>query len=121
MLQEFKEFAMRGNVLDLAIGLVIGSAFTPIVDTLVNGVLMPPIGLLLGGADFTDLFLVLKSGDPAGPYASLAMAQEAGAVTVDYGVLINALVTFFVVVLAMFLLVKTINRFYKEDTVSGAE
>lgn len=119
MLQEFKEFAMRGNVLDLAIGLVIGSAFTPIVDTLVNGIIMPPIGLLLGGADFSDLFLVLQSGDPMGPYASLAMAQEAGAVTVNYGAFINTLVTFVVVVFAMFLLVKMINRFYKEGVVDG--
>jgi large conductance mechanosensitive channel len=119
MLKEFKEFAMRGNVLDLAIGLVVGSAFTPIVDTLVNGIIMPPIGLLLGGADFADLFLVLQAGAPAGPYASLIEATEAGAVTINYGQFINALVTFLVVVFAMFLLVKAINRFYKEDAVSG--
>ncbi len=119
MLQEFKDFAMRGNVLDLAIGLVIGSAFTPIVDTLVNGIIMPPIGLLLGGADFTDLFMVLQAGDPAGPYASLIEATEAGAVTINYGLFINTVVTFIVVVFAMFLLVKAINRFYKEGSVSG--
>ena len=119
MLQEFKEFAMRGNVLDLAIGLVIGSAFTPIVDTLVNGIIMPPIGLLLGGADFTDLFIVLQAGEPAGPYASLIEATEAGAVTINYGLFINTVVTFVVVVFAMFLLVKAINRFYKEGAVSG--
>ena len=106
-------------VLDLAIGLVIGSAFTPIVDTLVNGIIMPPIGLLLGGADFTDLFMVLQAGDPAGPYASLIEATEAGAVTINYGLFINTVVTFIVVVFAMFLLVKAINRFYKEGSVSG--
>ncbi|MGH2582852.1 MAG: large conductance mechanosensitive channel protein MscL, partial [Anaerolineales bacterium] len=85
MLKEFREFAMRGNAIDLAIGLVLGSAFTSIVNALVNGILMPPLGLLLGGADFKDLFWVLKSGDPVGPYATLAEAQEAGAVTMNYG------------------------------------
>lgn len=119
MLQEFKEFAMRGNALDLAIGLVIGSAFTTIVNTLVNGILMPPIGLLLGGADFSDLFLVLKPGEVAGPYATLAEAQEAGAVTLNYGELTNAIITFLVVAFAMFLVVKAINRVYKQEAVSG--
>lgn len=121
MLKEFREFAVRGNALDLAIGLVIGAAFTSIVDTLVNGILMPPLGLLLGGADFTDLFVVLKAGNPVGPYPSLALAQEAGAVTVNYGLFINALVSFLVVAFAMFLLVKGINRMYREGAGSGKQ
>jgi large conductance mechanosensitive channel len=119
MLKEFKEFAMRGNVLDLAIGLVVGSAFSPIVDTLVNGIIMPPIGLLLGGADFSDLFWVLQAGSPAGPYTTLADATQAGAITINYGLFINTVVTFLVVVFAMFLLVKAINRLYKDETLSG--
>ena len=119
MLQEFKEFALRGNALDLAIGLVIGSAFTTIVNTLVNGILMPPIGLLLGGADFADLFLVLKPGEIPGPYANLVAAQEAGAVTLNYGELVNAIITFLVVAFAMFLVVKSINRVYKQAGLTG--
>lgn len=119
MLKEFREFAMRGNALDLAIGLVIGAAFSSIVDTLVNGILMPPLGLMLGGADFGDLFLVLQQGDPVGPYPTLSLAQEAGAVTVNYGLFINALVSFLVVAFAMFLIVKAINRLYQEGSVTG--
>lgn len=119
MLKEFKEFAMRGNAIDLAVGLVIGTAFSSIVDVLVNGVLMPPIGLILGGADFVDLFWVLSAGDPVGPYATLAAAQEAGAVTVNYGQLITVLINFLIVAFALFLLVKAINRLYKEEAVSG--
>jgi large conductance mechanosensitive channel len=119
MLKEFREFAMRGNALDLAIGLVIGAAFTSIVDTLVNGIIMPPLGLLLGGADFTDLFVVLQAGDPGGPYSTLAFAQEAGAVTLNYGLFVNALVSFIVVAFAMFLIVKAINRVYREESVTG--
>jgi large conductance mechanosensitive channel len=121
MLKEFREFALRGNALDLAIGLVIGAAFTSIVDTLVNGVLMPPLGLLLGGADFTDLFIVLEHGEPSGPYQSLALAQEAGAVTLNYGLLVNALVSFVVIAFALFLVVKSINRLYREGAVSGQQ
>ncbi len=112
MFKEFREFATRGNALDLAIGLVLGTAFSGVVNTLVNGVIMPPIGLILGGADFTDLFLVLKQGVPAGPYISLLAAQEAGAVTLNYGLFVNAVITFMVVAFAMFLLVKSINRLY---------
>jgi large conductance mechanosensitive channel len=112
MFKEFKEFATRGNALDLAIGLVLGTAFSGVVNTLVNGILMPPIGLLLGGADFTDLFVTMKHGTPAGPYASLLAAEEAGAVTLNYGLFVNALITFIVVAFAMFLLVKSINRLY---------
>ncbi len=119
MLQEFREFAMRGNAIDLAIGLVIGSSFSTIVDTLVNGVLMPPIGLLLGGADFKDLFLVLRPGEAAGPYVNLEAAQQAGAVTLNYGELVTAVINFVIVAFAMFLVVKAINRLHKGGTVSG--
>ncbi len=119
MLKEFKEFALRGNAIDLAIGLVIGSAFTSVVNVLVSGILMPPIGLLLGGADFEDLFLVLKIGNPVGPYPTLAAAQEAGAVTLNYGQLGTALINFLIVAFALFLVVKGINRLYKEGSDSG--
>lgn len=111
MLQEFKTFAMRGNVVDMAVGIIIGGAFGTIVSSLVSDVLMPPIGMLLHGADFPDLFFVLREGaEAAGPYANLAAAQKAGAVTVNYGVFINNLVSFLIVAWVMFLLVKGINR-----------
>lgn len=119
MLKEFREFAVRGSALDLAIGLALGSAFTSIVNTLVNGVLMPPLGLLLGGADFKDLFLILKPGNPLGPYATLVDAQEAGAVTLNYGALMSSIISFLVVAFALFLLVKSINRIYRKEVVSG--
>jgi large conductance mechanosensitive channel len=113
MFKEFREFAMRGNAIELAIGLVIGTSFTQIVNVLVNGILMPPIGLLLGGADFTDLFLVLKQGVPPGPYQTLADAQTAGAVTLNYGQFGSAILSFLIVALALFLVVKALNRLYK--------
>lgn len=112
MLKEFKEFATRGNAVDLAVGLILGTAFTGIVNTLVNGVLMPPLGLLLGGADFRDLYVLLKPGNPAGPYASLEAAQTAGAVTLNYGEFANALIHFLIVAIALFFLVRGLNRLY---------
>ncbi|UYN90831.1 MAG: large conductance mechanosensitive channel protein MscL [Anaerolineales bacterium] len=112
MLKEFKEFATRGNAVDLAVGLILGTAFTGIVNTLVNGVLMPPLGLLLGGADFKDLYVLLQPGDPAGPYASLEAAQAAGAVTLNYGEFANALIHFLIVAVALFFLVRGLNRLY---------
>lgn len=110
MLQEFKKFAVKGNMLDMAVGIVIGAAFATIVQSLVNDVLMPPLGMLLGGADFSDLFVTLQQGATPGPYATLAAAQEAGAVTVNYGVFINALVSFLIVAFALFLVVRSFNR-----------
>jgi len=86
MFKEYKEFAMRGNVVDMAVGIIIGGAFGLIIKVLVSGVIMPPIGILMGGVDFSDLFFVLKEGATAGPYASLVAAKEAGAVTINYGV-----------------------------------
>jgi large conductance mechanosensitive channel len=110
MLSEFKQFVMRGNVLDMAVGIIIGAAFGTIVSSLVADVLMPPIGLALGGIDFTNMFATLKDGaKQAGPYASLAEAKAAGAVTVNYGVFVNAVVSFLIVAFCVFLLVKAVN------------
>ncbi|MBA3004196.1 MAG: large-conductance mechanosensitive channel protein MscL [Desulfurivibrio sp.] len=110
MLKEFKEFAMRGNVVDMAVGIIIGGAFGTIVKSLVSDVIMPPIGLLLGGVDFSDLFITLKEGATVGPYATLANAQSAGAVTISYGLFINAVISFLIVAFAVFMLIKGINR-----------
>jgi large conductance mechanosensitive channel len=106
MLKEFKEFAMRGNVLDLAIGVIIGAAFGKIVSSFVADVLMPPIGKLMGGVDFSNLFLVLGSGH----YDTLKAAKDAGAATLNYGIFINAVIDFLIVAFAVFLVVKAVNR-----------
>ena len=105
MFKDFKAFIMRGNVVDLAVGIVIGVAFGVIISSLVKDVIMPPIGLLLGDVDFTNLFVVLKEGTVAGPYASLAAAQEAGAVSINYGIFINAIISFLILAAAVFFLV----------------
>jgi len=116
MLKEFKEFAMRGNVVDMAVGIVIGAAFGTIVKSLVADVIMPPIGMLLGGVDFTNLFVVLKSGaEAAAPYASLADAQAAGAVTINYGTFINTIISFNIVAFAIFMLIKGMNAAKKKE------
>ncbi len=115
MFKEFKEFAMRGNVVDMAVGIIIGGAFGTIVKSLVDDVLMPPIGLLLGGVDFSNFFLVLKEGATAGPYAALADAKAAGAVTVSYGVFLNAIISFLIVAFAVFLLIRSINTMRKKE------
>lgn len=107
---EFKKFAMRGNVIDMAVGIIIGAAFGKIVDSLVKDVIMPPIGLLLGKVDFTNLFVVLKSGVTPAPYPSLSAAQAAGAVTLNLGLFVNALISFLIVAFAVFILIKTINE-----------
>ena len=110
MLKEFREFAMRGNVVDLAVGLILGAAFGAIVTSFVNDVIMPPIGMLLGGADFSNLFVLLKAGAKAAPpYASIAEAKAAGAITLNIGVFINTIINFVFVAFAMFLLVKGMN------------
>ena len=110
MFEEFKKFALRGNVVDMAVGIIIGGAFGMIVKSLVSDVMMPPIGLLMGGVDFSDLFITLKEGAVAGPYATLAAAQEAGAVTISYGVFANNVISFLIVAFAVFLLIRGINR-----------
>jgi large conductance mechanosensitive channel len=111
MLKEFKEFAMRGNVVDMAVGIIIGAAFGGIVKSLVADVVMPPIGLLLGGVDFSDLFINLSGGD----YASLAAAREAGAATLNIGVFINTVLNFVIVAFAIFLLIKAINQLKRKE------
>jgi large conductance mechanosensitive channel len=120
MFKEFKEFAVKGNVVDMAVGIIIGGAFGTIVKSLVADVLMPPIGLLLGGVDFSDLFVVLKSGTQAAPYLTLAEAQTAGAVTINYGVFANNIISFLIVAWAVFLLVKGINRMRRKEEAPAA-
>ena len=109
MLKEFREFAMRGNVVDMAVGLIIGAAFGAIVTSLVNDVIMPPIGMALGGADFSELYVLLKDGMPPGPYATLAAAKAAKAVTINIGVFVNTIVSFLIVAFAVFMVVKSVN------------
>ncbi|HEX3033680.1 MAG TPA: large-conductance mechanosensitive channel protein MscL [Thermodesulfobacteriota bacterium] len=121
MLKEFKEFALRGNVLDMAIGIIIGLAFGAIINSLVSDVIMPPIGLLLGNVDFTNLFVVLKEGTTAAPYASLADAEEAGAVTINYGVFVNSIISFIIIAFAVFLLVRSMNTLIKQKEAPPAE
>lgn len=120
MLKEFKEFAMRGNVIDLAVGVVIGAAFGKIVDSLVKDILMPPIGMLVGKVDFTNLFLVLNEGKIPGPYATLAEAQKAGAVTLNPGVFLNQLISFIIIAFAIFLVIKFINKLKREEVAAPA-
>ena len=121
MLKEFKEFTLRGNVIDMAVGIIIGAAFGTIVKSLVNDIIMPPIGLLLGDVDFASLFILLKSGSPAAPYVSLADAQAAGAVTINYGLFVNAVVSFLIVAFVMFLLIRNMNRMKREEEAPPAE
>jgi len=114
MLKDFKTFIMRGNVVDLAIGIVVGVAFGAIINSFVKDVLMPPIGLLLGDVDFANLFAVLKEGTVAGPYASLTAAQEAGAVTINYGVFINSIINFLIIAFTVFFFViRPINKMHE--------
>jgi large conductance mechanosensitive channel len=122
MVKEFKEFAMRGNVVDMAVGIIIGGAFGTIVKSLVSDVIMPPVGLLLGGVDFSNLFIVLKKGaEETGSYAALADAQSAGAVTINYGLFINAVISFLIVAFAVFLLIKGINSLKRKEEAPPAE
>jgi large conductance mechanosensitive channel len=113
--KEFKEFAVKGNVIDMAVGIIIGAAFGRIVDSLVKDVIMPPIGLLLGNVDFANLFAVLKPGTVPPPYPTVEVAQKAGAVTVNYGVFVNNIITFVIVAFAVFLLVRSINRLRRKE------
>ena len=116
MMKEFKEFAVKGNVVDMAVGIIIGGAFGTIVKSLVSDVIMPPIGLLLGGVDFSNLFLVLGTGS----FESLDAAREAGAATVNYGVFINNVISFLIVAFAVFLLVKAINNLKRKEEAKPA-
>jgi large conductance mechanosensitive channel len=121
MLEEFKKFILRGNVLDLAVGIIIGAAFGAIVKSLVDDIIMPPIGLALGSVDFSEMFLLLKEGakTPA-PYATLADAQAAGAVTLNWGQFINQIVTFLIVAFAVFLVVRVANRIQRPAPATAA-
>jgi large conductance mechanosensitive channel len=115
MWREFREFAMRGNVVDLAVGIILGAAFTTIVNSLVNDILMPPLGLLIGGIDFSNFFITLKGGSYATPEA----AKAAGAVTINYGLFINAVIRFVIVALAIFIIIKQVNRLRWEEPAPG--
>jgi large conductance mechanosensitive channel len=120
MFKEFREFALKGNVVDMAVGIIIGAAFGTIVSSLVADIIMPPIGLILGKVDFSSLFIVLKEGKVAGPYESLTASKAAGAVTVNYGAFINTIVSFLIVAFAVFLLVRNINELRREKEVPPA-
>jgi large conductance mechanosensitive channel len=120
MWKEFREFAVKGNVVDMAVGIIIGAAFGKIVDSLVKDLIMPPIGLLLGKVDFTNLFVVLKPGAVPGPYLTVEAAQKAGAVTFNYGIFINTMISFVIVAFAVFLLVRAINRLRREEQAKPA-
>lgn len=121
MLKEFKEFAVKGNMVDMAVGIIIGAAFGAIIKSLVSDVLMPPLGMLLGDVDFSNLFMVLKDGTLAGPYVTVEAAKEAGAVTLNYGLFVNTAVNFLIVAFAIFFVVRSINRLKKKEEVPPAE
>jgi large conductance mechanosensitive channel len=114
MLKEFKEFIMRGNVIDMAVGIIIGAAFGTIIKSLVDDVIMPPIGLLLGKVDFSNLFLVIREGKVAGAFETLAAAKAAGAVTINYGLFINTIISFLIVASAVFMLIRSVNKLKRE-------
>ena len=120
MIKEFKDFAMRGNVVDLAVGVIIGAAFGKIVDSLVKDVIMPPIGVLLGKVDFSNLFIVLSQPATPGTYATVEAAQKAGAVTLNYGIFINVCISFVIVAWAVFLMIKLMNRLKREEPAAPA-
>ncbi len=121
MLKEFKEFIQRGNVLDMAIGIVIGAAFGAVVKSFVQNILMPPIGLLLGGTDFQNLFIVLKEGATPGPYPTLKAAMEAGATVLAWGAWVNELVNFIIIAFAIFLVVKAVNNMRRKEEEAPSE
>ena len=120
MMKEFKEFAVKGNVMDMAVGIIIGGAFGTVVKSFVDDVLMPPLGMLIGDVDFQNILLVLREGSPGGPYETLAAAKEAGAVTINLGMFINATVSFLIVAFAVFMVVKTMNRLKREEEAAPA-
>ncbi|MBF0506199.1 MAG: large-conductance mechanosensitive channel protein MscL [Nitrospirae bacterium] len=120
MLKEFKEFALRGNVVDMAVGIIIGASFSTIVTSLVSDILMPPIGILVGNVDFSSFFIVLKEGKTPGPYVSPSTAKAAGAVTINYGMFVNTIISFLIVTFAVFLLVRSINKLKRQEQASPA-
>jgi large conductance mechanosensitive channel len=118
--KEFREFAVKGSVVDMAVGIIIGAAFGTIARSLVDDIIMPPIGLLLGGVSFENMFSVLRPGATPAPYLTLEEAQAAGAVTINYGVFINTLVSFLIVAFVVFILVRAVNRMRREEQVAPA-
>jgi large conductance mechanosensitive channel len=120
IIKEFKDFAVKGNVVDMAVGIIIGAAFGTIVGSLVADVLMPPLGLLIGNVDFSNLFIILKEGAQVGPYATPAAAKAAGAVTLNYGLFINTVISFLIVAFCVFFLIKVVNRLKREEAPAPA-
>lgn len=121
MMKEFKEFVARGSVVDMAVGIAVGAAFGAIAKSLVDDVIMPVVGMALSGVEFSDLFYVIQAGDPGPPYATLAAAQEAGAVTVNYGLFINTIITFVIIAFAIFLVVRAVNRMRRDEPETPAD
>ena len=122
MIKEFRDFVMRGNVIDMAVGIIVGASFNSIVSSLVNDVIMPPIGALMGNVNFSDFYLILKQSDPAiSPDTPLAAAQAAGAVTLNYGMFINTIINFLIVAMAVFMMVKGINQLHREKPAEPAK
>jgi large conductance mechanosensitive channel len=115
MLKEFREFAIKGNVVDMAVGIIIGAAFNGVVQSLVKDIMTPPLGLLMGGVDFSNFFIILKEGSIPPPYETMAAAQEAGAVTLNYGIFFNTLISFLIVSFAVFILIRYINKLKRPE------
>jgi large conductance mechanosensitive channel len=120
-LKEFKDFILRGNVVDMAVGIVIGVAFGTVINSAVNDMIMPPIGLLLGKVNFANLFVVLRNGTTPPPYSTVAVANEAGAVTLNYGIFINAIISFIIIALVVYSIIKMMNRFNKKEEAKSPE
>src|SRR5512139_4049616 len=117
MFKEFKEFAIKGNMIDMAVGIIIGAAFGTIVSSLVADIIMPPIGLLLGNVDFSNLFVLLKEGKAPGPYTSVAAAKAVGAVTLNIGVFLNTVISFLIIAFSIFIVIRSINKLKREEEV----
>lgn len=117
MLKEFKEFAVKGSMVDMAVGIIIGAAFGTIVTSLVADIVMPPIGLLLGNVDFANLFVLLREGKVPGPYGSLSAAKAAGAVTLNFGVFVNTIISFLIIAFSVFLIVRNVNKLRRQEEV----
>jgi large conductance mechanosensitive channel len=118
MLKDFKEFAMRGNVVDMAVGIILGASFGAIVKSIVDDIIMPPIGFLLGNVDFSNLYLVVKEGVANTPYSSLVEAKKSGAITINYGLFINSVISFLIISFAVFLLIRTLNKLKRQEPIS---
>ncbi len=120
-MKEFKDFIIHGNVIGMAVGIVIGIAFGAIVSSLVADIIMPPIGLLLGKVDFLNLYAILRQGNTPGPYISLSDAKAAGAVTLNYGIFINTIISFIIIALVLFFIIKAVNRMQKKEEEKPAD